>query len=276
MKTDLHLHSWISDGEVAPAEVVRLAALAGLDVISVTDHDTAEGVEEAVAATVDLPVRVIPGIEISSRWEEQEWHILGYWIDPSSDAILSHQRRAGRRRTDRMHAMVGRLQGMGIGVTFEDVEAAAGPSAKTLARPHLARALHSGGHTRFYGEAFVRYIGDGGPAFVSEGFPSPEDAIATIHSAGGVAVWAHPPADWLDRALPMMTEWGLDGIECYRPGTLPLEMGVLERNARAFGLFPTGGSDWHNLHRGPLGEFAVDGSRIHEVLAIGGIEARRA
>jgi 3',5'-nucleoside bisphosphate phosphatase len=271
MKVDLHLHTWISDGELAPTALVQLASKGGLDVVAVTDHDTAAGVDEARHAAADLPISVIPGIEISSRWEDQEWHILGYWIDPASEPIQMHQQRAGRRRSDRMHAMVDRLQRLGVDVSFSDVEAAAGPSTHTLGRPHLARALHAGGHTRFYGEAFVRFIGDGGPAFVAEGFPTPGDAIETIHAAGGVAVWAHPPIEWLDRALPMLTEWGLQGIECYRPGALPADIAALERSARTFGLFPTGGSDWHNPHRAQLGDFAIAAERVREVLTIGGV-----
>src|SRR5690606_6178525 len=103
---------------------------------------------------------------------------LGYWIDPDSAAVLDHQQRALRRRFDRMEAMVQRLRDLGVAITLADVEIAAGPSVHALGRPHLARALHAGGHTRFYGEAFVRYIGDGGPAFVGTGFPPPAEAIA--------------------------------------------------------------------------------------------------
>jgi predicted metal-dependent phosphoesterase TrpH len=160
MKVDLHMHTWVSDGDVAPTEVVRLAAAAGVDVIGITDHDTAAGVEEALAAAEGTGVTVIPGIEISTMWTEYELHILGYWIDPRAESILKHQDRGALRRLVRMKAMVDRLQGMGIDITMDDVEAAAGPTVKTLGRPHLARALHKAGHTRYYGEAYVRYIGD--------------------------------------------------------------------------------------------------------------------
>src|SRR5690606_26037388 len=143
-----------------------------------------------------------------------ELHILGYWIDPFSPPILQHQERSVRRRADRMMAMVERLQKLGVAIAFSDVEEAAGPSVRALGRPHLARALYAGGHTRFYGEAFTRFIGDGGPAFVAEGFPLPRDAIASIHDAGGVAVWAHPPLHWFEEGLDLLADWGLDGVEC--------------------------------------------------------------
>jgi 3',5'-nucleoside bisphosphate phosphatase len=271
MRVDLHLHTWVSDGDVSPSQLVRLAAAAGLDAIAVTDHDTAAGVEEARIVAANLDISVIPGIEISTRWGDQELHILGYWIDPNSPPILEHQERAVTRRSVRMAEMVGRLQGMGIEITYSDVEAAAGPSVHVLGRPHLARALHVGGHTRFYGEAFLRFIGDSGPAYVAEGFPGPADAIEIIHSAGGAAVWAHPILATYRQALPQIVDWGLDGVECYRPGTDPADVSILESGARAFGLFPTGGSDWHGPQRCVLGDFAVPASAVAEVLALGGI-----
>jgi 3',5'-nucleoside bisphosphate phosphatase len=271
MRVDLHLHTWVSDGDVSPTELVRLAAAAGLGAIAVTDHDTAAGVHEAMAAATTLPIDVIPGIEISTRWEQHELHILGYWIDPDSDAILEHQGRASQRRSERMHAMIERLQAMGIKIGFADVEVAAGPKVRTLGRPHLARALHAGGHTRFYSEAFVRFIGDSGPAFVAEGFPVPEYAIATIHAAGGLAVWAHPPLTWVLDGLPLLAEWGLDGIECYRPNLDPGDLATLESATMEHGLFPTGGSDWHGPQRFTLGDFAVDAQRVRHLLDRGGI-----
>lgn len=271
MKVDLHLHTWVSDGDVSPTEVTRLAISAGLDVIAITDHDTAAGVGEAMAAAAGVPLTVIPGIEISTMWESHELHILGYWIDPKSESILRHQTQAVRRRTIRMEAMVDRLQRLGIDVTMADVELAAGPTVQTLGRPHLARALHAGGHTRYYGEAFVRFIGDDGPAYVAEGFPLPQEAIESIHAAGGVAVWAHPSPAWFLEGLDLLTEWGIDGIECFRPGMEELNLQNFEREARARSLFPTGGSDWHGPQRSNLGDFSLHGTRIGELLAIGGV-----
>lgn len=266
IRVDLHLHTWVSDGAVSPADLVRRAAAAGLDVIAVTDHDTAAGVAEASEAARDHPVRVVPGIEISTRVGGQEFHILGYWIDVSAASIVEHQIGAAVRRYDRMISMVERLRKMGIGITMEDVEAAAGPSARTLGRPHLARALHARRFTRYYNEAFDRYIGDSGPAFVAEGFPTPAEAIQRIHEAGGHAVWAHPPIETFGAILPDLARAGLDGVECYRPSVDADDALRLEDAVRRLGLFPSGGSDWHGPASGKLGEFAVDGARIPEVL----------
>lgn len=268
MKIDLHLHSHVSDGRLSPASLVRSAAAAGLELIALTDHDTSAGVLEAQAEGRELGVRVIPGIEVSSRHEELELHLLGYFVEPTSEAIVQHQATAFEQRQQRMRGMVGKLQDLGIPIAFDDVVEAAGPEAGSLGRPHLARALLAAGHTRFYGEAFLRYLSDAGPAFVLTRFPPVREAIAMIHGAGGVAVWAHPPLELLDEQLPRFVDWGLDGLECYRPGLTPGQSHLLEETARELRLIRTGGSDWHGPYRMALGEFYVGPSDVPEFLEL--------
>lgn len=273
MKIDLHLHSHVSDGDLSPTALAHAAATAGLDVIALTDHDTAAGVEEAIAAALELPLRVIPGIEISTSTGPYELHVLGYWIDPKSTSILAHQAAAAIRRVERMERMVERMRQLGVPITMEEVRQAAGPEARTLGRPHLARALLAGGFTRSFADAFNRYIGDGGPAFVSQDFPTPEAAIAAIHQGGGVAVWAHPPLEVADELVPSFAAWGVDGIECYRPNVSAGDAERLLRLARAHGLFVTGGSDWHGPRRSfGVGEFFLRPEQAPEILARGGLE----
>ena len=269
MKLDLHLHSHVSDGELPPEEVVRAALAGGLDVIALTDHDTAAGVPAALAAAAGTPLRVVPGIEISTRFEARELHILGYWIDPAAPSIRAHQAASVGRRTERMRGMVQKLRALGIDISFDEVTAAAGPAVRSLGRPHLARALHAAGHTRYYGEAFDRFIADGGPAFVSQGFPSPEEAFELIHAAGGVAVWAHPPLDAVEALVPGFARDGLDGIECFRPAYSPADSALLAGLAARHGLLTTGGSDWHGPNRGPLGDFSVAPAAVERLLEIG-------
>lgn len=271
LRVDLHMHSWVSDGDVSPTEVVRHAEKAKLDVIAVTDHDTAGGVQEALKASEGRSVSIVPGIEISTMHEGRELHILGYWIDPTAPTIVAHQEHAVGRRRRRMEAMVARLCDLGMEVTIEDVDKAAGESVHVLGRPHLARALLALGHTRYFSEAFDRWIGDDGPAYVAEGFPTPPDAIETIHAAGGKAVWAHPPTDWFSEGIDLLAEWGLDGIECYRPGSSSMDVEMFEAAAERLRLLRTGGSDWHGPDRFKLGDFAVAGDRISPILAAGGI-----
>lgn len=257
MRLDLHLHTHVSDGRVSPADAVAAAVQGGLDVIAVTDHDTAEGVIEARAAAHDLPVRVVPGIEISARHEDGEVHILGYWVDPLSEAVLRHQISASDRRRERMRAMIDRLDVLGVGVSFEEVQEIAGDTVRSLGRPHLARALMAGGHVRNFGEAFGRFLRDGGPAYVMQDFPDVRSAIDTIHAAGGVAVWAHPEFEVFDAQIRRFVDWGLDGVECFRPHTPPPLSMLLDRAAGDLQLLKTGGSDWHGPHSGRLGEFYV-------------------
>ena len=264
MKLDLHLHTHVSDGRMAPAQVVRHALRGGLDVIAITDHDTAAGVIEARAAASGLPIRVVPGIEISSRHGDVEVHILGYWIDPHAESVLRHQRSAAERRRERMRAMIGRLDDLGVGVSFDQVEEIAGDTVRSLGRPHLARALMAGGHVRSFGEAFGRFLKDGGPAYVMQDFPSVKTAIETIHAAGGVAVWAHPELEMFDLHIRAFADTGLDGVECFRPLTDPAFSLLLDRAATDLRLLRTGGSDWHGLHSGRLGDFFIRRADIPE------------
>lgn len=266
MRIDLHLHSYVSDGDLSPTALVAAAVAARLDVIALADHDTAAGVEEARLAAAMLPIQVVPALEISTRLDPHDFHVLGYWIDPVSPPILEHQRASVVRRMERMERMCGRLREMGVPITYAEVATAAGPEVRSIGRPHLARALLAGGHTRSFGEAFARYISDGGPAFVVQDFPSPAEAIEVIHRAGGVAVWAHPPLDLVEELLPSFVGWGLDGVECYRPNLPPDGVAGMVDLTRRSGLFPTGGSDWHGPHRAALGDFCLREEQVAELL----------
>lgn len=265
-RIDLHIHTHASDGQFSPTEVVQMAVSGKLDVIAITDHDTVAGVDEAIAAAAGLPLQVVPGIEMSTREGPYEIHLLGYFIDPHHPAMTRHQEEAIERRIGRMKQMVANLNELGLQVDYEDVVRAAGPDVSTIARPHLARALLERGQTRYYGEAFERFISDQGPAFVASDFPGVHEAIDAVHAAGGVAVWAHPDVAAFDQYIRTFAEWGLDGVECYRPNTPPVESHLFESVAESLGLFRTGGSDWHGTHRGPLGDFAVKYSDMSELL----------
>jgi predicted metal-dependent phosphoesterase TrpH len=265
-RVDLHIHSHASDGHFSPGEVVAMAVSGRLDVIAVTDHDTVSGVAEAVRAAQGQPLRVVPGIEMSTRHGDHEFHILGYFVDPTAPTMRSHEMSARQRRVERMQEMVSRLQELGVGVEYEDVTRAAGPETASIGRPHLARALLERGTTRSFAEAFDRYIGDRGPAFVRSDFPPVREAIDSIRGAGGVPVWAHPDVASFDAYVRTFASWGLSGVECYRPNTPPAESHLFETGAMSLGLYRTGGSDWHGAHRGPLGDFAVAYRDVRELL----------
>jgi 3',5'-nucleoside bisphosphate phosphatase len=266
-RADLHLHSRASDGELSPVELVRAAVAGRLDVIALTDHDTVAGVPDAVAAAAGTALRVVPGIEMSTLHEGRELHILGYGVDVNAPGILLHQRAAAGRREERAREMVRRLQALGLRVEFEDVLQAAGADARSIGRPHVARALVRNGQVRSMGEAFDRFLADGGTAFVQGDLPATRAAIEAIGAAGGTAVWAHPDRDVLDDFAPTLAGWGLRGLECFRPTTQVDDLRRLRASARGLGLLQSGGSDWHGPHRSSLGDYFVPVDDVRDLLA---------
>lgn len=244
----------------------------GLDVIALADHDTTAGVKTAQAAAVGRSLQVIPGIEVSSTWQGREVHVLGYFVDPDAPDLVAHGKRALTVREERMRAMVARLAAQSVAVTFEDVEAAAGPDRVNIGRPHLARALVKLGRVTSVPEAFNTLIGDQHPAFVPTDLLGPGDAVALIAASGGIPIWAHPPGDLLDSLLPVLLREGLRGLEVYRPNNSRSDVVRLEGICRTAGLLLSGGSDWHTPDYGvPLGTFHVTGDEVEKLLTAGGM-----
>jgi 3',5'-nucleoside bisphosphate phosphatase len=270
MRIDLHLHSTASDGAFGPTEVVSRARQAGLDVIALADHDTTAGVHEAIQAA-GKGLKVIPAIEVSAAHGDRDLHILGYLVDPASPPLQEYMDRARVARQERIREMIDRLATLDVAVDFDAVLAEAGPAASSLARPHLARVMRAAGHVGSISEAFERFIGDDGPAFVAARLVDVPGAIRLIHDAGGLAVWAHPPAGLLDTVLPMAVDAGLDGIECYRPRLPEPDLKRLLRAVRRHGLLATGGSDWHGDWNGELGTFHLDHSQVGDFMQVAGL-----
>lgn len=268
MKVDLHMHSTASDGRVAPAELLRLAVEGGLDLISLTDHDTVDGVEAAMAAARALGrIEVVTGIEVSTHTPEGELHILGYFIDPSDRRLRGHGTLASDARANRLHGMVEHLRKAGLEVTYEGVVEQAGGDVASLGRPHLAREMVRLGIVDSVPEAFDRYIGNDHPAYIATDLLTPAEAIEMIHTAGGVAIWAHPSPHHFEALLPDLLIEGLDGIEVFRPRNSPQWMRSLDRAATRSGdCLRSGGSDWHGPEDGTLGGFYVDASDIEPLL----------
>jgi predicted metal-dependent phosphoesterase TrpH len=270
LRIDLHLHSTASDGALAPDALVHAAAAGGLDVIAITDHDTTGGVA-AARAVQSTRVHVIPGIEVSTSLDGNEVHILGYFIDPQHPSVVDYSRRAASWRRERMRQMIRLLDGIGVRIAYDDVLAVAGVSAESLGRPHLARALLERGYVQSHAEAFDRYIGNDAPAFLPAQLLDPAGAIALIHEAGGVAVWAHPRPDRFEPDLPRLVEVGLEGVGWCNTRAEALDALRMERVARDAGLLVTGGSDWHGEWHGPLGDYAVTRDEVGAFLDRGGI-----
>jgi predicted metal-dependent phosphoesterase TrpH len=280
MRIDLHIHSTASDGTLAPEAVVRAARAGRLDIIALTDHDTAAGVAQALQeaargappqnAIAAAPV-LIPGIEVSSTHAGAELHILGYFIDHTHPLLRDFARVAAERRRQRMAGMIERLGALGISIDYDDVVRTAGREVISLGRPHLARLLVEQGYVTTTSEAFDRYLGDGGPAFLPTELLTPREAIDLIHAVGGLAVWAHPPWDLIEGELQHFVDWGLQGLECYRPRNTGIGTRRLLDAADAYDLLVTGGSDWHGEWHGPLGGFSLSRAQAEAFLSAGGL-----
>jgi 3',5'-nucleoside bisphosphate phosphatase len=271
-RVDLHAHSTASDGSLSPVELVRAAVRGRLEIIAITDHDTVAGVADAgaEAAATAGAVALVPALEISSTFEDTDVHVLGYFIDPQHPRILQHGVSAGDRRRERLLRMGARLIELGLPLLEEEVAAVAhGP--RSPGRPHLARLLVERGLVRSHAEAFDRYLGDGGPAYLPVELLTPEQAIELVCAAGGVPVWAHPPLDSVERDLPRMLRWGIQGLECIRPNHHPEEQRLLTALAERHDLYTSGGSDWHGAWQSGFGDFACPASAVAALLRRGGL-----
>jgi predicted metal-dependent phosphoesterase TrpH len=249
-RVDLHLHTTVSDGALAPAELVKAAAAVGIRVMAVTDHDSIDGIGEAQAAASNMPIEVIPGIEVSANLNGNDVHVLGYLLDPNDRSLREALSRLQADRIAQARGMVERLGELGCPLEWERVVAIAG--AGSLGRPHIARALLERGYVESVDEAFSRFLRRGGPAYVAGQKFLPEEAVNLIKQAGGVPSLAHPiivgASDYrldLSRLIPALTEAGLEGIEAYYKGYTPEITAALLAIASRHRLVPTGGSDFH-------------------------------
>lgn len=263
---DLHTHSTASDGTHEPAEVVRLAAAAGLDTIALTDHDTVAGVPEAVRTGAGTSVRVIAGCEFSVAAPWGEMHLLGFFLPVADEALapfLSGQREA---RAERMREIVRRLRASGAPVTLDQVIAEAGGEA--LGRPHAARALIRSGHVGGVSEAFDRFLGRGRPAFVPKRLPPLEDVTGLVRRVGGVSSAAHLKGRATRAALERLREAGVDAIEVRHPAHGDDLANRLETLVPELGLLRSGGTDWHGEEeaaedgRAPFGAITIPDSWV--------------
>ncbi len=246
---DLHVHSFCSDGLPTPTQAVEEAEAAGVRALSLTDHDTVEGIDEATRAGQSLGVELIPGSELSAHVDEREVHLLTYFIDWKARTLVEFLSLMHRRRRERSEAMVARLNELGVDVTVEDVLQKAGTGV--VGRPHVAAAMVDRGAVSDKEEAFVRYIGDRGPAAVPKPHTPVEQIISLVHDVGGVAVLAHPGASFPETELAQLAECGLDGVEVYHPSHHPTLIEHYTAAAERYGLLPSGGSDSHGEAEGP-------------------------
>lgn len=274
MAIDLHIHSTASDGTIEPAALVALARDAGMRAIAIADHDSVDGIAEALAAGRDAGVAVVPAVELSAGLDTRGLHVLGYWIDHTEATLLATLKRLRAERLERAEAMVAELAAGGYGITIDDVLARAGGGS--VGRAHIAMALVEAGRVESVAAAFGDLIGRGKPYYVPKPVASYGAVIGMIHSAGGIAVLAHPGVTQADDAIPALIHAGLDGIEALHAEHHEADRARYAALAAAHDLIVTGGSDFHGPGQagGPIGAGDVPDDVFEALVARGGERAR--
>jgi predicted metal-dependent phosphoesterase TrpH len=269
---DLHTHTTASDGTLSPTELVKRSSEIGLSVLGITDHDTLGGVSEAMKASSDYGVEIVPGIEISCGWNINDYsiHILGLFVDPNNADLVSFLQKQKEARFTRAHRILELLEKEGID-TKELATEFNEKTEKVLGRPHIARFLIEKGVVKTFQEAFDKYLLRGCPAYVAKEKVLPEDGIALIHKAGGLAALAHPGliSDW-EKVWKEIEGLSWDGIEVFYSEHTKTQVEDFYNLARDRGIVPTGGSDYHGdfgKQANSLGRAGLNKEQFDEVVA---------
>lgn len=244
---DLHTHSTASDGQYTPSELVRLAQSRGIGVLALTDHDTLDGLEEAVQAGNALGLRVVPGVELGAR-EHRNLHILGYQVRLDAPELQKMCADLKRGRDERKYRMIAFLREKGVVLSLAEVEELAG--GEIIARPHFAQAMVRRGYVQTTREAFDRYLDTEEYQRIERPKPDARTCVETIKGAGGKVSLAHPYQVGLDDVslealVKKLAGYGLDALECYYPKHTPEQQAFYLRLAQKYHLHMTGGSDFH-------------------------------
>ena len=243
---DLHTHTTASDGRSTPSELVARAAAAGVQVLSVTDHDTVTAWEDSSTACAAAGIELVPGIEITAILDGTDVHVLGYFIDVGAPALHTFLAEQRRRRIDRVRQMIDRLGLFGIRLDANVIlQPGIDDTSKAVGRPWIARALVAGGHVETADVAFERWLSHGRPAFVPRLGARPEEVFARIHEAGGIASLAHPGLLARDESIAGFAAAGLDALEAHHPDHDPESTLRYRELADRLGLAVSGGSDYH-------------------------------
>ena len=245
---DLHTHSTFSDGTYTPEELVDICAEAELTAVALTDHDTVAGIPRFMAACEAKGIRGIEGVEISADVDKGGMHMLGYCFDPNSEKLEQLLVKIRDGRSLRNIEILKNLNNAGLELTYEEVESFAGENL--VGRPHFAQAMQKRGYVKSKTEAFNRYLARGKEGYADRFRLNPEDSIATIRSAGGLPVLAHPSTlelagEELEAFIAELASYGLQGIEVYYSEHNPKQVQLYRELAQRNGLLLTGGSDFH-------------------------------
>lgn len=258
---DLHVHSTVSDGTTPPRELAMLAKTVGLSALALTDHDTTAGVSECADACRELKIRFVPGVELSADPilsqsadpRRGTLHILGLFVDPTNPGLQNIEQTLRLAREQRNPRIIENLNQLGVRIDYQEVLAEAGDGV--VGRPHVAQVLLNKGYVKSIKDAFSRYIGEGAAAYARKDRLAASEAIAVIHSAGGLAVLAHPVQLRLNEAAELthyvakLKEMGLDGLETRHSDHRAADVEQFERLAQQLDLLTTGGSDYHGSRK---------------------------
>lgn len=244
-KADLHIHTTSSDGLLRPEEVLKWAVYKKLSAIGITDHDTIKGIQPAIDYSINYNIEVVPGIELSTEYNEDEIHILGYYIDYKKDWLHQKLNEIYEFRYNRAVKMIEKLSNLDIKITLKQVKNIA--KTGTIGRPHIARAMQENGYIDNIKEAFNKYLGKGCPAYVERYRISCQEAIDMIKKLGGVPVLAHPGLINNKTNLNKIINLGIEGIEVYHSKHDDETIRSIYKLAVDRKLLVTGGSDCHGI-----------------------------
>ena len=243
---DLHLHTTASDGRFSPRDLVARVHAAGITVMSVTDHDTLAAIADVHRAATAHGIELVNGVEVTAAHDGRDVHILGYFVDPTSDTFTDFLTQQRARRVHRVREIGTRLARLGAPVNVEALlERSAHTAGTSIGRPVIARALVAAGYVASLQEAFDRFLAAGRPAFVPRTGESPAAVVDRIHAAGGIASMAHPGVTRQPALMASLASAGLDAIEVYHSDHTPEMQRELQMFAVEHDLLVTGGSDFH-------------------------------
>nr|WP_083436982.1 PHP domain-containing protein [Thermincola ferriacetica] len=250
---DLHVHTTASDGTLTPAELIRYARGRNLAAVAITDHDTIDGLPEALKEAKQQGFELIPGVEISVEHPAGEMHILGYFVDINNRELAEALQELRRYREERNPRMLQKLRDLGMDISMAEVAEKAG--GKVVGRPHFAAVMVEKGYVASFEEAFDKYLGAGKAAYVKKEKLTPRQGIELIQKAGGIPVLAHPKylgynsIELLIEELKNLKGYGLQGIEAYYSAYSPEETELYLKLAGDYGLLVTGGTDFHGSNK---------------------------
>jgi 3',5'-nucleoside bisphosphate phosphatase len=240
---DLHVHTNSSDGTFTPSRIVEYAASLGFSAISITDHDAVSGIDEAVETGRRVRIEVIPGVELSTEYEDKEIHILGYYIDYHSKSLNNLMQEFRDFRVKRMEQMLVILRRLGCNLNEEELMK--NSEEGSIGRVHLANAMVASGFVSSINEAFDKYLAVGKPAYMKKAKLTPAQACSLVKQTKGVPVLAHPFLLKKDQWIPEFARVGVEGLEAHYPGMAPADVAHYSNMALKMGLLITGGSDCH-------------------------------